>query len=151
MSDDRAINNEDKQYCVYWIHLITQKDPFVGGYVGVACDIDKRWNRHRKHANLNATKRNRYPLYLAFRKHGLKCFLFESIASGLDKRSAYNLEYALRPHSNIGYNIDPGGHWRSCLNCSSLTPLRELEPTKHRIAAHIQKVVTYKGAIEQTA
>lgn len=147
MSAEGLIN--DEQYTVYWIHLLTQNDPFMGGYVGVACDLERRWHRHRQHAKLNGTKRNRYPLYAAFRRHGLACFSFELIASRLDKRSAYNLEYALRPHSNIGYNIEPGGYWRSCLACSSLTPLREFELTKQRIAAHIKKVVTYRSSTEQ--
>jgi predicted GIY-YIG superfamily endonuclease len=144
MAEHALDAQHDPLYCVYWIHLLKQTDPFVSGYVGVARDIEKRWRRHKRHANVNESRRNSYPLYIAFRHHGLESFVFDLLASDLDKSSAYNLEYALRPHSQIGYNIEPGGFWRSCLRCSSLTPLREMEPTMQRIAAHRSKVIADK-------
>lgn len=130
-------------YAVYWIHLPDQLDPFLTGYVGVSNNVEKRWRRHQLHAEVRPAKRNSYPLYRAFRDVGIERFLIDVLFTGLDKESAHNLEYALRPAPGIGYNLDVGGFWRSCSQCSSLTPLRSESERSHQIDAHIAKALAY--------
>ena len=113
-----------EEYSVYWIHLKSDSDIFLQGYIGKAKDIDSRWKRHRYHCVENDAKINKEPLYLAFRKHGIDNFVFEIVAKELDRESAHNLEYALRPCFGVGYNIGPGGTYSSVLKCSSLSKLR---------------------------
>lgn len=115
--------DDSDRYSVYWIHLDTEVDPYVDGYVGVTCDIERRFNRHRIHAEERSSKRNTFPLYRAFRRYGLARFVFDVFLSNLDKWTAYNVEYALRPWKGIGYNIEHGGFYASRYKCSSLSPL----------------------------
>lgn len=116
--------DDSDRYSVYWIHLDTEVDPYVDGYVGVTCDIERRFRRHRMHAVLMPdVKKNSWRLYRAFREHGLDRFVFDVFLSNLDKWTAYNVEYALRPWKGIGYNIEHGGFYASRYKCSSLSPL----------------------------
>lgn len=130
--------SEVAKYFVYWIHLKTQVDPYVDGYIGVTNYLQRRWKRHKRHVQRIESKRNGYPLYVAFRQYGLNRFSFDVIATNLDKWSAYNMEYALRPHKRIGYNLEPGGFMKSCLLCCSISPLRNLETHSKMISEHIQ-------------
>lgn len=129
---------------VYWIHLESEQDPFVHGYIGVIKDIEKRWRRHKRHATTRNSKRNGFPLYRAFRESGLALFRFDVIAGPLDKHSAHNLEYALRPHRNIGHNLQWGGYWHSCLLCCTLSPTRFSRVGAKMIEERIQEVLNYQ-------
>jgi hypothetical protein len=102
--------SEEALHVVYWIHLRQQTNPFLEGYVGLANDLERMWRRHKRNVDVLRTKRNGFPLYVAFLKHGLDRFQFEVLVHGLDKWSAHNLEYALRPHAHIGYNLEVGGY-----------------------------------------
>lgn len=137
-SKDNAQSN--MECFVYWIHLRFETNPFLDGYVGVTEDIERRWRRHKRHAILLESKRNTFPLYRAFRKHGVEAFQFDVLAGPLDKWSAHNLEYALRPHSRIGYNLALGGYWRSCLACCTLSPARLSVAGAKLINERIEKV-----------
>jgi len=145
------MQQDDGVRFVYWIHLQSETNPFLEGYVGIAKDLDRRWHRHKRHAELRDTKRNAFPLYRAFRKHGVHHFRFEVLAGPLEKWSAYNLEYALRPHARIGYNLDVGGHWGSCLACCTLNPRRLSKAGAKLIEAHIEEVASYKRPTESSS
>jgi len=134
---------QNEKYCVYWIHLKNEIDPLTEGYVGVTNDIQRRWKRHKRQAAKRSDKRNGRPLYKAFRKYGVEAFCFEILADSIDKWSAYNLEYALRPHSYIGYNSAPGGFLRSSLLCSTLSPRRFETAGSKAIKMHINKAASH--------
>lgn len=131
------------EYSVYWIHLKSEDDIFIQGYVGKAKDIEKRWRRHRAHSTENDKKVKKLPLYIAFRKHGLENFEFEIVAKELDQESAYNLEYALRPCFGVGYNVGPGGTYSSVMKCSSLSSLRLSASGLKRMEKYRNKVKNY--------
>lgn len=132
-----------EEYSVYWIHLKSEDDIYLQGYVGKAKDIERRWRRHKSHSAENDKKANKKPLYLAFRKFGIESFEFEVIAKELDQESAYNLEYALRPCFGVGYNTGPGGTYSSALKCSSLSSLRFTAIGQKRIEKYQNKVKKY--------
>lgn len=48
-------------------------------YIGQSRQIEKRWKRHIEVSNNKNAKEYQYPLYKAFRKYGIKNFLFEII------------------------------------------------------------------------
>ena len=48
-------------------------------YIGQSRQIEKRWKRHIEVSNNKNAKEYQYPLYKAFRKYGIKNFLFEVI------------------------------------------------------------------------
>ena len=116
--------DDSDRYSVYWIHLVDERDPFVDGYIGVTCDVERRFARHRAHAALVPDiKKNSYEIYKALRAHGLDSFAFDVLCSDLDKWTAYNIEYALRPWKGIGLNTSAGGFYASKFKCSSLSTL----------------------------
>ena len=131
------------RYSIYWIHLKSEGDIFLQGYVGKAKNVARRWKRHKAHSVLNSTKKNSRPLYVAFREHGLESFIFELVANDLDQRSAYNLEFALRPCFGVGYNMAAGGTYSSAIECSSLSPLRHTESGKKRMKQYRNAVLKH--------
>lgn len=139
------MQNDFAAHSVYWIRLEEHTDPFSQGYIGVTCHLERRWNRHCRHAEVRDVKINNMPLYVAFRKFGLGRFKFEELHKGLDKWSAYNIEYALRPHYGIGFNRGPGGFKRSALLCSSLSPLRHIAKHAEMIEKKIEDAIVRFG------
>lgn len=129
---------DTRPYSVYWIHLRGAVDIYREGYVGVTVEIQRRWDRHRMHANELHSKRNGFPLYKAFRRYGLALFEFEVVADGLDKWSAHNLEFALRPRHHIGLNLEPGGFYASAFKVCSLSPLYPRALSEGDICQHPQ-------------
>jgi len=92
---------------VYWIRLPEHTDISTQGYVGVSINPKKRFSTHKneciskKHANPH--------LIYAFEKYGAESMLLEEYFLGL-KEECYQKEAELRPTTNIGWNIAPGGH-----------------------------------------
>jgi hypothetical protein len=65
------------------------------------------------------------------------------VKSGLDNKSALNLEYALRPYYNIGYNKGVGGAYSSTLECTSLSSLRLTINGNKRIIKYKERIKKY--------
>ena len=142
LCDEKSLMS-DKEFTVYWIKLIDHHDLYSQGYIGVTDNIERRWKRHKKQVKVTDKKVNKRPLYRAFRALGLEKFELNVIASGLDRWSAYNIEFCLRPHENIGYNCAAGGNFSSPLLCSSLSPICSEEKSIKKIRSAIRDAVEY--------
>lgn len=139
-----------KEYVVYWIKSKSHTDIYRQGYIGVTNDLERRWRRHKKHVKDSGRKVSGRPLYRAFRKFGLDGFEFVVVDSGLDKMTAYNLEYCLRPYKRIGYNCEAGGgFYASPLLCSTLSPLSYGGIGRSKISNKIDESIGYYSSIDQ--
>jgi hypothetical protein len=77
-------------------------------YIGSACDIKKRWKKHKQ--NLRNNKHHNIHLQNAWNKHGEKCFKFEilqnvSVIEHLISYEQKYLDYFKSYDKNVGYNI----------------------------------------------
>lgn len=88
-------------------------------YIGITYDIKERFKYHKQ--RYNKTSKEEYvkkPLYMAFRKYGIKNFIFLVLYSNLSMEEACNKEIELikkfktLTHEN-GYNVTKGGDCRS--------------------------------------
>ncbi|WP_369410435.1 GIY-YIG nuclease family protein [Neiella litorisoli] len=96
---------------MYWIREVGNTEPESQGYIGVTNDPKRRWKRHRNKVSKPKGKRSDYyKVYREMRSKGLNRYRFEILHRGLDKNSAYHIEYALRPHDEIGLNTARGGY-----------------------------------------
>lgn len=84
---------------VYWIHRQTHSDIKSEGYVGVSSDPIRRIGEHRRQ------KRNRH-LSNAFSAYD--DIVVDIVFDG-DEDLCLLLEISLRPETDIGWNISPGG------------------------------------------
>lgn len=91
---------------VYWIKLSEHTDITTQGYVGVSKDHSRRFREHQKQCK-NGKHVNPY-LSAAFSKYGSDAFIVEVYFVG-DKQECYDKEAELRPATNIGWNVAPGG------------------------------------------
>ena len=92
---------------IYWIHLPTHTDFNTQGYIGVSKRLQKRITEH--YSCLLANSHPNPHLSNAFKKYGLDSLVCETLFVG-DEDFCYKIESEWRPHSNIGWNISPGGH-----------------------------------------
>jgi group I intron endonuclease len=76
-------------------------------YVGITCNLDTRWKRHKK--ALGETPL----LHRAIKKYGKNAFVFTHIADAFDRESAFVIERLLIEQHNTlypnGYNLTKGG------------------------------------------
>lgn len=85
-------------------------------YIGQSINIKERWNEHCRVNNSNDKIKQQYPLYLAFKKYGLKNFSFEVIEEcskeELDEKEKYWIKYyhSYYDDNNSGYNLTYGGN-----------------------------------------
>ena len=86
---------------VYWIHLKSDLDISISGYVGVTQYFDNRMRRH-------ALARGRSHFARAVRLHGWSNVVAEIIYRG-SREECMNTELILRPTYNIGWNEARGG------------------------------------------
>lgn len=92
-----------KQY-VYWIHTTNMTDPTVDGYIGVTNNIKRRIANHFSRLRNECHDNQRFQrAYLI--DDGL---IVDIIYEGLEA-DCYNKELELRPHRNVGWNINEGG------------------------------------------
>ena len=88
-------------------------------YIGQSTDIKERWANHKRvifENNKRSEIKKRYPLYLAFKKYGIKNFSFEILEEcsleELDTKEQFYIKkynsYIDFPNSN-GYNLTLGG------------------------------------------
>jgi hypothetical protein len=87
--------------CVYWIGLPNHTSIFEEGYIGISSRLKDRWNRHKQ-------KTQNKHLKNAIVKYGWDALIKKVI---LIAKNDYCLEIEnkLRPHKNIGWNIEVGG------------------------------------------
>lgn len=92
---------------VYWIHLPEHTDMFTQGYIGVTSKTaEERFKSHINAANLN--KKKHLKISYAIKKYGAENLIVETLVICSDDY-ALDLELKLRPTSNIGWNLAPGG------------------------------------------
>ena len=89
--------------CVYWVHLPHHKYIAKEGYVGVAVDVPTRMKRH---STITAQTNTHFGNVI--KKYGWENLVKEIIFTG-DEVSCYELEKALRPNFQIGWNEAIGG------------------------------------------
>ncbi|USD23307.1 GIY-YIG nuclease family protein [Microbulbifer variabilis] len=139
-----------EEYSVYWIRLHNHKDIYKQGYIGVTNNIERRWNQHKSQILETDKKVNKRPLYRAFRKLGLECFDFSVVEGGLDKWTAHNLEFCLRPHKNIGYNFAQGGNlYGSPLLCSTLSSIVADPKSRQKVLSGFKEAIIYYSKTEK--
>lgn len=97
----------DKDCCLYWIHLPEHICIGSEGYVGVATNFNNRMLQHQHYTYKEGTRYYQYHLYRALRKYG-KDVLFQKVFTGSCENILF-LENVLRPHEAIGWNQSPGG------------------------------------------
>jgi len=90
--------------CVYWIRKKHHNDCKSEGYIGVARNVQKRFNRHVKQA-LNKNHKNKNLILHLFDND----IVVETLFVG-DETECYLKEFQLRPNYRIGWNVVPGGH-----------------------------------------
>lgn len=86
---------------VYWLHL--PEHDFSEGYIGVSEDAEKRFQKHKNWGIITSN----IHVKNAFDKHGNKVkmvVIFEG-----ERERCLELEKELRPHKNMGWNIEAGG------------------------------------------
>ena len=107
-------------------------------YIGITCNPDNRWKRHKSNANSDSLK-PRYHTYLynAMRKHGTDNFSFSVIATFIDRKECELFEVlmiaAMRMYNIPNYNLHDGGtlgynmqtsinyeQWKSKLKASAI-------------------------------
>jgi len=91
---------------VYWIRLPEHTDIATQGYVGVSKNHKRRFNEHKKQCS-NGTHVNPH-LSDAFSTYGADTFVVEEFYTG-SKEDCYAKEAKLRPSTNVGWNVAPGG------------------------------------------
>lgn len=96
-----AIKKEYSICYLYWIHLPEHIDVRNQGYVGITSNPGKRWSRHKKCEDTS------YHLQNSIKKYG-DALVYEVICVGTREYCSF-MEYALRPTSEIGWNIRSGG------------------------------------------
>lgn len=87
---------------VYWIRSKNHTNIATEGYVGVACNYEKRMSEHKR--MVSGADR----LYTAIKKYGWD-ELVKSIVCIADKEYCYEMEKKLRPSKRVGWNIAIGG------------------------------------------
>lgn len=91
---------------VYWAHLPSHTDVRTQGYVGFSrYPLAVRSNQHRKNARLRNARKNRF--YEALQDHS-DAVQFRVLCVGAPEY-CLDLEHALRPTQNIGWNMACGG------------------------------------------
>lgn len=86
---------------IYWIHKANNEDYLTEGYVGISKNsIEERTLQHKYNTNTH--------LKNAFNKYGFNNLVKEVIFEGNIKECQLFEEY-LRPHKQIGWNIEKGG------------------------------------------
>ena len=93
----------NKQYNVYWYHLIAETNKLTDGYIGVTSNLHVRHRTHLYYSNGYAPR-----LREAFLEYGEKAIVKEIIFTGT-KEEALALERELRPSFGIGWNMSAGG------------------------------------------
>lgn len=99
-------SKKEEVYYLYWIHRTCHKNIKTEGYVGITKNPDTRYQSHK----LAAKEDNKYIISRAIRKYS---DLEYTILCCGSRGYIIDLEYKLRPQSNIGWNIAIGG-----LNCN---------------------------------
>ncbi len=90
---------------VYWIHLPEHLDIFSQGYIGITSrSVEIRYSEHIKSSTYK-TKNN--IINSAINKYGNN-LIYEKLLEG-DIDYCRSIENHLRPHPNIGWNINIGG------------------------------------------
>lgn len=91
---------------VYWIHKPEHTDIFTEGYVGITSKTVSK--RYRQHVAAAKTKAKDYPIYKAILKYGDLLIVDTIVIASMDYCA--ELEFKLRPHEGIGYNVLKGGY-----------------------------------------
>jgi hypothetical protein len=93
--------------CVYWIHLPEHSSLLSEGYIGYTTwTAEKRFKKHCEATRVPA--RQRAPLYRAIKKYGKSNLIVRTLCLGTPEY-CLDLENKLRPTTNIGWNLGPGG------------------------------------------
>lgn len=91
-------------YHLYWYRLENHNNIYTDGYVGITNDLERRHKEHMDNVRLGVKSH----FYNAVRKHKQENLIREVMYTGsIDDVS--NMEYALRPDKNIGWNAAVGG------------------------------------------
>lgn len=89
-------------------------------YIGQSIDIQKRWSDHK-------ICRMQFPLYRAFKKHGLEVFTFKVLIECPVERLDYYEMACIAEYNSFGsegYNCDEGGDSHRGRECSDETRLK---------------------------
>jgi len=93
-----------REATIYWIHLTTHTDIATQGFIGVSTNYLKRYKVHRN-ASIKNTHTNQQ-LATAFNTH--TDIVVDVFMMGT-KSFCHQIEAKLRPTTNIGWNVAPGG------------------------------------------
>lgn len=130
---------------VYWVRLPEHVDMFSQGYIGVTTKKAGGKERFREH--VLESRRYEYARYRfgrAIRKYGDMNLIVTDVVIGSDEY-CYDLEFKLRPHNNIGWNMAAGGQrpmrnpdsygdeWRSKLRYRNLGKVHN-QDTKEKLS-----------------
>lgn len=96
------LSEESNMYNVYWIHLKSQNDIYLEGYVGITSNFVNRMSSHNRNKYKNHFK-------YAINKYGWNNLYKEIIHSNLTLIEALKFEELYRPVQNIGWNSQKGG------------------------------------------
>lgn len=91
-------------YYLYWYHLPKHNNIYTEGYVGITNDLERR---HSEHMN-NISSGVKSHFYNAARKYRKENLIHEVMYTGT-MNDISNMEYALRPDKDIGWNAAQGG------------------------------------------
>ena len=99
---------------VYWIHRPSHTDMFSEGYIGITNRrANRRWGEHKRINNCKT-------LSNALIKYDDVVFDIVLVANTRDY--CEQIEHKLRPHKNIGWNINVGGDDATPSNTYNTTP-----------------------------
>lgn len=90
------------KYYLYWIHRKGHKNILTEGYIGITCDLDKRFWKH----NSDSKKDSQTIISRALKKYDDIEYTVLCVG-GVDYIT--ELEFKLRPNKGIGWNINIGG------------------------------------------
>lgn len=89
---------------VYWIHSTTMTDPTSQGYVGVTNNTKRRWANHFSKLRHGVHENQHFQRAFNIEDDLAVDILFEGA-----EVDCYAKEQELRPHRDIGWNINEGG------------------------------------------
>jgi len=92
-------------HSLYWIHFLDHTDPYTEGYIGVSKDPGTRLYQH---FNTSEKRNDKNPYFgRILNKHKEK--IIQTILFVGTEKACYDLEEAMRPDINIGWNANRGG------------------------------------------
>jgi predicted GIY-YIG superfamily endonuclease len=89
-------------YSVYWISKNNSLNYLSEGYVGISCNIKRRFNEHKNTKSPSILSKS-------IKKYGWNKLNKTILVENIDDELACLIEEMLRPQDNMGWNIVKGG------------------------------------------